>query len=184
MADTVFASISAVNSDCMKIDGLQRKQNAVLLKTQTKESVNSVLRRIYLIAAGLSFLTGTAIYILYRNANLLIWKFFLREDFWDRFAINVDLKEGILLPLFVYHGSDGLWLLSGILLIRAIWLVQEKIALLYITAFCLVAVFFEICQLLKIVPGTFDILDILTYLGVASVECIFFHLFIIRRIKA
>jgi hypothetical protein len=147
-----------------------------------RRPIYSKLRFFYLLTAGLSLLGGIAIYVMFRSSDLLVWKVFPKPAFWNEYAIGTNIKSGSFLSVLVYQGLDGLWLLSGIFLIRAIWLLQTKICTAYISALCLIGILLETGQYYKIVPGTFDFFDILTYLSVASVECIFFKLFIKRRI--
>ena len=132
--------------------------------------------------AGFSLFGGIAIYRMLRSSDLLVWTVFPKPAFWDEYAIATSIKSGNFLSVLVYHGTDGLWLLSGIFLIRAIWLMQTKICMTYIAALCLMGILFEVGQYYKIVSGTFDFFDILTYLSVALVECICFKFFIKGRI--
>jgi hypothetical protein len=154
--------------------------------TNSKEEryipICSKLRFFYLLSAGFLLLMGIAIYVMFRSSDLLVWKVFAKPAFWNKYAIATSIENGNFLSILVYHGPDGLWLLSGIFLLRAIWLMQTKICMAYIGALCLIGILFEIGQYYKIVHGTFDFFDILTYLSVALVECIFFKLFIERRI--
>jgi len=148
----------------------------------TKMPICSKLRFFYLSTAGFSLLGGIAIYLMLRSSDLLVWTVFAKPAFWNEYALVTSIKKGSILSALVYHGTDGLWLLSGIFLIRAIWFTQTKICTAYIAVLCFMGILFEVGQYYKIVSGTFDFFDILTYLSVALAECICFKLFIKRRI--
>ena len=131
--------------------------------------------------AGFSLFGGIALYLMLRSSGLLVWTVFPKPAFWNEYAVVTSVEKGSFLSALVYHGTDGLWLLSGIFLIRAIWPMQTKICTAYIAVLCFIGILFEIGQYYKIVSGTFDFFDILTYLSVALAECICFKLFIKRR---
>jgi hypothetical protein len=84
-------------------------------------------------------------------------------------------KNSALLSFFVYTLPDGLWLLSGILFIRAVWRGKQKTSAIYALVFCLIAVLFEMFQLFEKVPGTFDVFDVVLMVSIAFIEGIIFR---------
>ena len=76
---------------------------------------------------------------------------------------------------------DGLWFLSGLLFIRALWLTNAQWRNLYFGIFAAAAFVLEIGQNFSLMPGTFDALDIL-FMGIfAFMESVIFNLFVKRR---
>lgn len=101
----------------------------------------------------LPIIIGTAIYVLLRGYSGL----FQSEKFIDKLSgRNID---GIQ-----YNLPDGLWLYGLLSMITILW---RKIISVYFVIWIFTAMsaayFSEILQGLKIIPGTFDWLDILAY---------------------
>ena len=127
------------------------------------------MKRQIIIGHFLTLLLGGLVYISFRQDTLKMFSWF------DRVNLSEVISELRLftLPLtdhlpnwFLYSLPDGLWLFSYLSVLLVVW--DNKISkqnihwLLLVPA---VAVFSEIGQLLGIVPGTFDIFDLLFYLG-------------------
>lgn len=107
---------------------------------------------------------GGATYLLFRPTSLLLFSWLEKINMLDyidtaRGNINFSLPEWV-----IYSLPDGLWLLSYMLVIGAIWdfdLKHSAPALFFLPALALIS---ELLQLPGIVPGTFDPGDILAYL--------------------
>lgn len=84
--------------------------------------------------------------------------------------------------MFLYNLPDGLWFLSGLLLIRAVWLTNKKWWVFYCGIFILIALLMEISQLIETVPGTFDLLDIVFFIFFTFMENLIFNLRIKRGV--
>jgi hypothetical protein len=84
--------------------------------------------------------------------------------------------------MLLFNLPDGLWFLSGLLLIRAIWLDNPKWRVIYFYIFFLIALFMEIIQIFEGIPGTFDFLDIGFMVFFALAESLIFNKFINRSI--
>jgi len=84
--------------------------------------------------------------------------------------------------LFVYNLPHGLWCLSGLLVIRAVWLTNVKWRAVYGGIFLVVISALEISQLSENRNGVFDPLDLTSYGFFAFVESIAYNKFIKRRI--
>lgn len=125
------------------------------------------IKQLY-IGHALTLLIGSLIYILFRKSTLKM--FFWFETIGIMNLINQIRKNTILygnkLPdILLYSLPDGFWIFSYISLILYLWKNELKTEnLLWIFMIPLIAILSEIGQLMHIVPGTFDILDLLMYL--------------------
>ncbi len=116
----------------------------------------------------LTLLLGGLIYISFRTESLTMFKWFaiasLDTPITNLRAITLALAPN-LPNWLLYSLPDGLWVFSYISLMLLIWknkINQENIV--YIFSLPLIAILSEIGQLFKIVPGTFDTIDILFYI--------------------
>jgi hypothetical protein len=126
-------------------------------------------------------LSGILLYAAFRNTDLLIYTWIGKPGFITLFTIP-DVIKTTISPLFIYNLPDSLWLLSGALLIRSLWVTEKKWCTVYLAVFYLLALVLEMLQLFNKIPGTFDVLD-LFFMGIAAfAESIMFYLFIKRRI--
>jgi hypothetical protein len=114
---------------------------------------------------------GITVYVLFRDTNLQLfeWLPILKVP---RVKVPFDIKGHAVLSFLVYNLPDGLWLLSGIMFIRVVWWQDRKTGGLYVRFFITVAIALELLQLLKTVPGTFDISDLFLLIIIASIEYI------------
>ncbi|MCL2252642.1 MAG: hypothetical protein FWC12_12120 [Treponema sp.] len=148
---------------------------------KTLKGTFSPLRRSYFVLAIVSLVCGIGIYIFFRDSELLVWSIFPKQKFWDIWKIPVNTKGG--LSVLLGFLPDCLWLLSGIFSLRCLWFFELKTQALYILVFYIIAAGYNIGQFYGIVPGTFDLFDLLTMLSVALTEGIIFSFFIKRRIQ-
>jgi hypothetical protein len=89
--------------------------------------------------------------------------------------------ESIWSNMFIYNLPYGLWCLSGLLLVRSVWLHNAKWRSIYSGIFIAIVMSYVILKLPGITPGTFDVLD-LVFMGLfAFIESLIFNMFI-RRI--
>ena len=140
-------------------------------------------RRVYLLATVLALLCGMVIYAFFRNINdIVLFHFFPKPGFLNRLPLHVN-TDNFVISAFVFQGTDVLWLLSGLFLIRSIWLANKKWMHMYISFFFIIVIANEIIQISPNIPGTFDVFDLL-FLGItAFLESVIYFLFIHRRIK-
>jgi hypothetical protein len=112
----------------------------------------------------LPVLVGGAIYIVFRDDQILLMQL-LR-----RFGIhrNFKIESPDSLTFLIGSLPDGLWVFSFSVWLRLIWRKFSPWLLLPI----FLAIASEIGQLLVLVPGTFDLLDLLAYS--AAYLCSFF----------
>jgi hypothetical protein len=126
-------------------------------------------------ASGIFLLTGMAVYFLFRNTNMLLFRWFPNMRWLNKVYFPLNSKKSVLVSFFVYTLPDGLWLLSGIMFLRAVWRRNHKISNVYALVFCLIAVLFEMFQLFEKVPGTFDVFDLILLVSIAFIEGIIFR---------
>ena len=134
------------------------------------------LRIVYFAAAFLFFLAGMAIYAFFRNLNIMLFEFFPKPSFLSMLHFPVR-ADNIFLSMFIFNLPDGLWFLSGLLIIRVIWLANPKWTAVYIGIFSFIALSLEISQLFEGVSGTFDPLDILFMAFFAILESVIYNKF-------
>ena len=109
---------------------------------------------------------GGMLYLGYRSQELLMfrWANYLGlsriVNSWRKFCFQYPLPEWCYYAL-----PDGLWLLSYILLINIIWNSHTWKSIIWIYALLAIAITSELLQLLNPYFGTFDIMDIVCYLG-------------------
>jgi hypothetical protein len=160
---------------------LRKTSKAALPTVNVNISVKKI-RLIYCLAALCAFSGGVAMYALFRDCNaLVLFRFLPKPSFLGapRIAVNTD---SIWAYLFVFNLPHGLWCLSGLSVIRAVWLTNAKWAAVYGGIFLVIISSLELSQLLENRLGTFDPLDLASYGFCAFVESIIYFTFIRRRI--
>ena len=109
---------------------------------------------------------GGMLYLGYRSQDLLMfrWANYLGlsriVNSWRKFCFQYPLPEWCYYAL-----PDGLWLLSYILLINIIWNSHTWKSIIWIYALPTIAITSELIQLLDSRFGTFDIMDVICYMG-------------------
>ena len=141
----------------------------------------SRLRLIYLLIALLAFFAGTAIYTFFRNHNIVLFHVFPKPSFLNMlyFPVRTDSK---IMSMFIFNMPNGLWFLSGLLVIRAVWLTNQKWRTIYFYIFALIALSMEFLQLSRSIPGTFDVLDIVFMALFAFAESVICNMLIKRSV--
>ncbi len=125
------------------------------------------MRKFYNIALSIApLIIGGMLYLGYRSQELLMfrWANYLGlsriVNSWRKFCFQYPLPEWCYYAL-----PDGLWLLSYILLIYIIWDSHTWKSIIWIYALPTIAITSEIIQLLDSRFGTFDIMDVICYMG-------------------
>ncbi|WP_298539484.1 hypothetical protein [uncultured Aquimarina sp.] len=115
-----------------------------------------------------SIFTGSLIYILFRSNTLKMFDWFNQIGFINLIEVFREyiFKFSYLIPDWILFSlPDGLWLFSYVSTILYIWNNDiTKNSLLWIFIVPTIAILSEICQAMKILPGTFDLNDLLFYL--------------------
>jgi hypothetical protein len=111
---------------------------------------------------------GSLIYILFRSSSLKMFIWFERIHILDVIE-NIRKFTSIYsnnLPNFIlYSLPDGLWLFSYVSLVLYLWKNELKSEnIFWVFSVPLISIISELGQIFKIIPGTFDIIDLLMYL--------------------
>ena len=136
------------------------------------------MRRQQLILHIISLITGSLIYICFRTNTLVMFKWFVKLMLTS--AINAIREYSLpfsdkLPSWFLYSLPDGLWIFSYICLMMFIWRqIINRNNLFWFTLLPMIAILSEIGQLFQIVPGTFDIIDIVFYVVGSFLPFVFF----------
>ena len=138
------------------------------------------IRAFYGLLSLLTLILGMVIYPLFRDLNnMILFSWIPKPECFDN--VLVQLKSSTLSNIIKYNIPDMLWFVSAILFFRFIWFYNSKIQTFYILFFYVIGFCFEISQLSKKNPGTFDWLDLL-FMGIgALVEGLLYRKFILRR---
>jgi len=148
---------------------------------QNRENVNQI-KIIYYYIAFFTFLGGMAIYTFFRNIdNMILFRFINKPAFLKLLYIPIK-KDSIWSNMFIYNLPYGLWCLSGLLLIRAIWLNNTIWRIIYSGIFIIIVMSYVALKLPGIIPGTFDVIDLIFMNSFALFESFIFNIFIKRRI--
>ena len=126
----------------------------------------------------LTLLLGGMIYISFRSTTLKMFDWFDTINLLD--AISTfrvfTLPFSVNLPhWFLYSLPDGLWLFSYLSLLLFIW--NNKISkqnMHWLLLLPILAISSEIGQFFGIVPGTFDIIDLIFYTAGSVLPILFF----------
>ena len=132
------------------------------------------MKRQIIIGHLFTLLLGGLVYISFRQDTLKMFRWF------DSINLSAVISELRLLTLplsdhlpnwFLYSLPDGLWICSYLSVLLVVWdNVISKHNIHWLLLVPMIAIFSEIGQLFKIVPGTFDILDLIFYLGGTAVS--------------
>ena len=110
---------------------------------------------------------GSLIYILFRSSSLKMFIWFERINILDVIENirNFTFIYSNNLPNFIlYSLPDGLWLFSYVSLVLYLWKNELKSEnLFWVFSIPLISIISELGQIFKIIPGTFDIIDLLMY---------------------
>lgn len=114
----------------------------------------------------IALVVGSLIYIVFRSKSLLMFQWF--DAIHLTSAINQLRNNFSQVPIYSwieFNMPAGLWLLSYLYIIDAIWgkeyMYLKRAFLLMLPILALSS---EFLQLVKILPGTFDIFDVLCYI--------------------
>jgi len=134
-----------------------------------------------------TLLVGGLIYLLFRTSSLKMFEWYNTiglGTFTNKLRV-LTLPFAYKIPDWIlYSLPDGLWIFSYISLILFIW--QNKISknsLFWILLIPFIAISSEIGQLFRIVPGTFDLTDIILYLIGITTPFLIFTNFINQKKK-
>lgn len=127
----------------------------------------------------MTLLTGGLIYILFRTDDLAMFRWFdaLALDLPIGFIREITMTAKNKLPnWFLYSLPDGLWIFSYISLILLLWkneIHTYNFFWVYIIFF--IAIISEIGQYFNLIPGTFDVVDLIFYALGAIIPLIIYN---------
>ncbi|MCL2373696.1 MAG: hypothetical protein FWC65_00440 [Treponema sp.] len=121
------------------------------------------------IFAILLLILGGLIYTFFRNVDLLFfsWLRSLPNNIFPLRQENVG--NNIIFTYAIYNLPHGLWVLSGLLLLKFFLKNEKRILLFYSVIFILIAILKEIGQFFGIIKGNFDIFDLVTIVLFSSI---------------
>lgn len=136
------------------------------------------LKLAYYLVSSAAFLAGVAVYAFFRNINnMFLFHFFPKPSF--LVSLHIPLKTDFVWSnMFIYNLPYGLWCLSGLLLVRAVWLHNAKWRAIYGGIFIAIVMSYVALKLPGIIPGTFDALDLVFMGSFACLESLIFNSFI------
>jgi hypothetical protein len=126
--------------------------------------MKSASTRIFFYPALISLIIGTAIYILFRSTDLLVFTWIENIGLGEEVNELRDWANPILphLPEFILFSlPDGLWAFSFSASILLIWRNEKSKKYLWLLVPILFAIIPEILQKFKLFPGTFDVYDLI-----------------------
>lgn len=123
------------------------------------------LIKYYLLPFFLLFVGG-GIYLLTRDKSLLMFNWVENIGFYDELDVLRSHFPSYKIPEWIkYSLPSGLWSFSYIIMMHLIWLDEDRTKrLIWVLCLPVLAVFSEIFQIPGIIPGTFDMVDLLCYI--------------------
>ena len=125
----------------------------------------SFVKKITLISISILFLLlGGFIYLIFRphTLNMFVWLGVINcEQIFQLKDYNQDLK---FIEFLIFSLPNGLWILSFLIIIGLIWEKYHIFFIIYSSFFTGISILFEFFQKFGLIPGTFDIADIIVLL--------------------
>lgn len=118
---------------------------------------------------------GGLIYIIFRTEKLLMFQWFEDLSLSDKITTIQEFRNIFAFPdWIIYSLPDGLWMFSYTAISLEIWkhsIMRQNI--FWIFSIPIVAISSEFLQSFKIIPGTFDYIDLIFYVfGIILPYCI------------
>ena len=152
----------------------------MVIKLMHKKAAFTKMGLLYFGAGFATLFSGISVYVFFRNHDMILFCFIPKPAFLNTLFIPV-INDSTAGSVLLFNLPDGLWFLSVLLFIRALWLTNAQWRSFYFGIFAVAALVLEIGQIFPTVPGTFDALDIL-FMGIfAFMESVIFNLFVKRR---
>lgn len=129
-----------------------------------------MIRALKIAALFLPVVVGGFIYIIFRTERLIMFNWFEYLRLSDQINILKNIRNICSFPNWViYSLPDGLWTFSYVSISLQIWkFSMTRQNIFWIFSIPIVAVLSEFFQLFRLIPGTFDLIDIIFYLLGAS----------------
>jgi len=120
------------------------------------------------IFAFITISIGGIIYVCFRDENILLFAGLRYFNINYSLFRQVHLGNNFISEFIIYNLPNGLWALSGLLFLQT-FLMDKKILNIYSLIYAGVCLLYETGQYFNIVPGTFDILDIVAIIIFSSI---------------
>jgi hypothetical protein len=144
-----------------------------------KDIKTKKLPLIYFSLSIFSMAAGVLLYYFLRKNNIFIYQWF---PFLPKNNNIITFPgESFCLDFLRYNLPDGLWLLSVLLFLRAVWHKDRKTFLIYKICVLFICFFLEILQIFDKIPGTFDFFDLATMGSITLLESIVHKILMTRR---
>ena len=141
----------------------------------------SVTQKTSLVALSIMFiLIGGFIYLFFRphTLKMFVWLRIINcEQFFQLREYNHNLK---FLDFLIFSFPNGLWILSFLIIIGLIWEKYHIFFIIYSSFFTRISILFEFLQKVELIPGTFDIADILVLLIFHILGFLIYEFFILE----
>lgn len=137
----------------------------------------SAERKLTAVFAAVCLITGIAIYLLFRDRHHLVFTLVDTLGFGPAVDALRASCRGIRLSEFcLFSLPDGLWSTSYILAIHSLWInAPRRSRLLWASVIPFIGAASECMQLLSLLPGQFDVADLVCYLLPMLIYCILTH---------
>lgn len=113
------------------------------------------------------FFVGGIIYLAFRSESLLMFTWAKKLGL----ESQIEHLRIIMQPYYpssewmLFSLPDGLWVLSYVIMMSAVWKFQIREHWILIGLIPAIAICSELLQAIGVFPGTFDVSDLLTYIG-------------------
>ena len=143
--------------------------------------ITSVTKKTSLVALSIMFiLIGGFIYLFFRphTLKMFVWLRIINcEQIFQLKDYNQDLK---FIEFLIFSLPNGLWILSFLIIIGLIWEKYHIFFIIYSSFFAGISILFEFLQKVELIPGTFDIADILVLLIFYILGFLIYEFFILE----
>lgn len=141
----------------------------------------SYVKKTILISISILFLLlGGFIYLFFRphTLNMFVWLRIINcEQFFQLREYNHNLK---FLDFLIFSFPNGLWVLSFLIILGLIWKKHRIFFIIYSSFFTGISILFEFFQKFGLIPGTFDIADIIVLLSSHILGFLIYDFFILE----
>lgn len=122
--------------------------------------------RTHYVIGSLAIVIGGLIYLIFRDDNLIMFSW-IKSVGMSEYLNNMRIAYGdySIYSWVRYNLPASLWLFSYLFIIKGVWHNQSKNILYYVflSVIPIMAFGSELLQLFAIIPGTFDIADLIGY---------------------
>ncbi len=161
----------------------EKFKGKTILERKTLRAISgSLIVILTIIFASVSLIAGGAIYLCFRPASLVMFRWIEAVGLLNVVESIRDSRSFSLPDWVVYSLPDGLWVYSYVVFMGWVWNFNFTKGLIFILAVPIIGIISEIAQLLGWLPGIFDWKDLTAYflgtaVGILNIE------FIKRKMK-